>query len=234
MVAVKNQEHNSRQQSIQPGTIPVIGIAGGSGSGKTTLLRALATFSTQPLTILPLDAYYRDLSHVPIGERKLVNFDHPDALDSALCAMHLERLSLGQAIECPVYDFATHSRLGCKTVKPESLIVCEGTLVLSISAIRDHLDYSVFVETADDIRLIRRIKRDQLERGRSIDSILDQYITTVRPMYEQFILPCKTWCDLIVDGTEKPEIIAEHVLNSYAYHAREERGSRRTGVIESN
>ena len=197
------------------GLIPVIGICGGSGSGKTTLIQNLLVEPPCPFTILSLDSYYHDLAHLPPEERRLVNFDHPDSLDTGLYAEHLSRLSQGKAIDIPLYDFATHTRCGTKTIEPRSLIICDGTLILAIPAIpaiREQFDLSIFIDTPDDVRLIRRIQRDLIERGRTLDSILDQYLATVRPMHHEFIQPSKQWADLVLDGTEKVEVMRERLM----------------------
>jgi len=178
----------------------VIGIAGGSGSGKTTVLRRIIrAFGADPIAILDHDAYYRDLSHLPPSERAQFNFDHPDALETDLMREHLDRLLDGEAVEKPVYDFTSHTRREeSETVEPRPVIIIEGILVLAESALRDQMDIKIYVDAADDIRLMRRIRRDMSERGRSIEGILRQYERTVRPMHLEFVEPSKREADLII------------------------------------
>src|SRR5690606_35223363 len=166
----------------------VIGIAGGSGSGKSTVIRRIVdAFGPERLVLLDHDAYYRDLSHLSFEERVAFNFDHPDALETPLMRAHLDRLLVGEPIEKPVYNFKTHTREAATVrVVPRPVIVVEGILVLAEPLLVERMDIRLFVDTADDIRLVRRIRRDMQERGRSIESILDQYERTVRPMHLEF------------------------------------------------
>lgn len=178
----------------------VIGIAGGSGSGKTTVLqRIIREFGSDPIAILDHDAYYRDLSHLSPKERSEFNFDHPDALETDLMREHLDRLIEGEAIEKPVYDFTTHTRRDeTDTVQPRPVIIIEGILVLAESILEERMDIKIYVDAADDIRLMRRIRRDMQERGRSIEGILRQYERTVRPMHLEFVEPSKREADIII------------------------------------
>jgi len=178
----------------------VIGIAGGSGSGKTTVLRRIIrTVGADPIAILDHDAYYRDLSHLPPDERAQFNFDHPDALETDLMRDHLDRLVAGDSVEKPIYDFTTHTRREeTETVEPRPVIIIEGILVLAAAALREKMDIKIYVDAADDIRLMRRIRRDMEERGRSISGILRQYERTVRPMHLEFVEPSKREADLII------------------------------------
>jgi len=188
----------SNPESQIPHTI--VGVAGGSGCGKTTILNRLRALADGVVTIIPLDAYYRDLSSLPVDERSRVNFDHPDSLDIKKLSSDLIRLSHNHAVQLPVYDFSTHTRVGEKNVSPTPIIIVEGTLVLSLPEVRERLDLKIFIDTPDDIRLLRRIQRDQAERGRDVASILQQYMETVRPMYWHYIDPCKHHADMVVDG----------------------------------
>lgn len=178
----------------------VVGIAGGSGSGKTTLAeRILSTLPRGAGIRISHDAYYRDLSHLALEERARWNFDHPDALESELLSAHLDLLRLGRPARCPEYDFGTHTRKeGGTWVRPAPVVVVDGVLVLAVKEIRRHLDLSVFVETASHERLSRRVSRDVRERGRSRSSVLQQWDTTVRPMYEEFVEPSKRHADLVI------------------------------------
>ncbi|MFB6247164.1 MAG: uridine kinase [Salinibacter sp.] len=178
----------------------VIGIAGGSGSGKTTVLqRIIREFGADPIAVLDHDAYYHDLSHLSPEERAQFNFDHPDALETDLMREHLDRLVEGTAVEKPVYDFTTHTRRDeTETVEPRPVIIIEGILVLAESMLEERMDIKIYVDAADDIRLMRRIRRDIQERGRSIEGILRQYERTVRPMHLEFVEPSKRAADIII------------------------------------
>jgi len=178
----------------------VIGIAGGSGSGKTTVLQhIIREFGADPIAVLDHDAYYRDLSHLSPEERAQFNFDHPDALETDLMRDHLDALLEGRAVEKPVYDFTTHTRRDeTETVEPRPVVIIEGILVLAESLIEEQMDIKIYVDAADDIRLMRRIRRDIQERGRSIEGILRQYERTVRPMHLEFVEPSKRRADIII------------------------------------
>lgn len=178
----------------------VIGIAGGSGSGKTTVLnRIIGEFGPDPIAVLDHDAYYRDLSHLSPEKRARFNFDHPDALETELMTEHLDALIEGKAIEKPVYDFTTHTRAEeTETVAPRPVIIIEGILVLAESSLEERMDIKIYVDAADDIRLMRRIRRDMQERDRSIEGILRQYERTVRPMHLEFVEPSKREADVII------------------------------------
>lgn len=178
----------------------IIGIAGGSGCGKSTVLaRIVARVGSAKIAILPHDAYYKDLQHLSFEERAAVNVDHPDSLETTLLVQHLDALIAGNAIERPTYDFTTHTRLTeCIRVKAQPVIVLDGILVLAEPALRARMDIKIYVDTDDDIRLLRRIRRDMKKRGRSIDSILDQYERTVRPMHIEYVEPSKRHADVII------------------------------------
>ncbi|HUF09962.1 MAG TPA: uridine kinase [Rhodothermales bacterium] len=192
----------------------IIGIAGGSGSGKSTVQRRiLDSFGEDHIVILEHDAYYRDLSHLPFEERAVFNFDHPAALETELCVRHLDALKQGHAIARPVYDFANHVRLEeTERLEPRAVIIVDGILVLAEPELRSRMDIKLFVDTADDVRLMRRIRRDLSERQRSIDSILDQYGRTVRPMHIEFVEPSKRFADVIIPGGGMNDVAMEMVL----------------------
>ncbi len=177
-----------------------IGVAGGSGSGKTTVAERLATLlGGEHLALIPLDAYYVARPHQSVEERAQANYDHPHAFDWDLLDEHLERLSAGQSIPVPVYDYAAHDRSAqVLMVAPRRIVVLEGILVLSEARIRERLDLKVFVDIDADLRFIRRLQRDQNERGRSSHSVVEQYLTTVRPSHLQFVEPSKSYADVIV------------------------------------
>lgn len=177
-----------------------IGVAGGSGSGKTTVVQALMkAVGSRNVALLPHDAYYRDYSHLSIDERTSINWDHPDALETDLLVRHLRSLVDGQAIERPIYDFRTYSRLPeSEHVEPRHVIIVEGILILVERDLRELLDIKVFVDTDADIRFIRRLRRDITERARPVSSIIEQYEMTVRPMHLEFVEPSKRYADIII------------------------------------
>lgn len=178
----------------------IIGIAGGSGSGKTTVARRVAdSLTAASVALLDMDAYYRNYAHLPVEERRRVNWDHPESFDTDLLVDHLDALLAGQGVAKPVYDFVTHTR-STRTidVPPADVIVIDGILLFVDERVRDLCDVKVFVEADADIRLIRRIKRDMVKRGRPLEEVLEQYLTTVQPMHLQFVEPSKRYADVIV------------------------------------
>lgn len=178
----------------------VIGVAGGSGSGKSTVVREIVRgVSPEAVSQVHHDAYYRDFDHLSADERAGINFDHPDALETELLVRHLDALRAGVPIEMPVYDFRSHTRRPeTIPVRPTRIVLVDGILVLAEAELRDRMDIRVFVDTDPDIRLIRRLRRDVAERGRSVESVLAQYETTVRPMHRDFVEPSKRWADIII------------------------------------
>jgi uridine kinase len=178
----------------------VVGVAGGTGSGKTTVAREiLKRAGTEQISYIQHDAYYKDLSNLPLAQRAMRNFDHPDALDNALLIIHLQELKAGRSIEMPVYDFTTHSRTAeTLLVAPHRVILLEGILLLADEALRQLMDVKIYVDTDADIRFIRRLQRDIAERGRTMDSVVHQYLATVRPMHQEFVEPSKRHADVII------------------------------------
>jgi uridine kinase len=178
----------------------LIGIAGGSGSGKTLVAkRIFDELGSDKVIIIQQDSYYKDLSHLTLEERKKQNFDHPDAFDHQFLISQLKDLLLGKSIDQPVYDYKIHSRKkDTKHIGEHIIIVLEGILILHDPELRSLMDIKIYVDTDDDVRLIRRIRRDVTERGRSLDSILDQYENSVRPMQLQFVEPTKRYADIII------------------------------------
>lgn len=178
----------------------IIGVSGGSGSGKTSVSRAIYNhFPNHSIMMLEHDSYYKDQSHLTFEERLKTNYDHPFAFDTDLLIEHLEKLLNYETIEKPVYDYVAHTR-STETViqEPKEVIILEGILILEDKRLRDLMDIKIYVDTDDDIRIIRRIKRDMVERGRTLDSIIEQYLGVVKPMYHQFIEPTKRYADVIV------------------------------------
>ena len=192
----------------------VIGIAGGSGSGKTTVLaRIIDAFGSDQIAVLDHDAYYQDLADYPPEERETFNFDHPDALETKLMREHLDALTQGEPIEKPIYDFTTHRRKEeTETIEPRPVVIIEGILVLAERELEEAMDIRIYVDTADDIRLMRRIRRDIQERGRSIDGVLRQYERTVRPMHIEFVEPSKRKADIIIPRGGHNHVAIEMVL----------------------
>ena len=178
----------------------VVGIAGGTGSGKTTVAHKLAAAMPAGRCVtIEHDAYYRDQSHLSAAERARINYDHPASLESDLLAVHLRDLRAGKTVEVPIYDFANHTRRPeTRQLVPARVIIVEGILVFTEPALREQLDIKIFVDTDSDIRLIRRIRRDLEQRGRTFQSVRDQYYATVRPMHLEHVEPSKRWADLIV------------------------------------
>ena len=177
----------------------IIGIAGGSGSGKTTLAQHLKDHFGGSVTVIGHDSYYKRQEGKTYEERALQNYDHPDAFETDLMVRHLKALKSGVAVQCPVYSYTDHNRTDeTVEVRPASVIIVEGLLIFQNPELRDLMDIKIFVDTDADVRILRRILRDVKERGRSLDSVVTQYLTTVKPMHEQFIEPSKRFADIIV------------------------------------
>ncbi len=178
----------------------VIGVAGGSGSGKTTIINEiLKELGSIDVVTIPHDAYYKENSHLALEERAKINYDHPDALETDLLVHHLEELIAGREVEIPEYDFTSHSRKREGTIKtPARLIIVEGILIFADQALRDLLHVKIFVDTDDDIRFIRRLQRDMNERGRTLESVIQQYLATVKPMHNAFVQPSRRFADIII------------------------------------
>lgn len=195
----------------------VIGIAGGTGSGKTTVARRIYdSLHLDSAVFLDHDSYYRELDHLPMEERRRVNFDHPDSLDNDLLVEHLERLIAREPIDKPVYDFAAHTRAGTTVrIEPRDVILVEGILIFGDPRLRELFDLKIFVDTEADVRFIRRMRRDLEMRGRTVESVIEQYLGTVRPMHFEFVEPSKRYADVIIPrgGNNTPgiEVIAARV-----------------------
>lgn len=193
----------------------VLGVAGGSGSGKTTVVEAiLDRVGRHRIAVLRHDAYYRDLSHLPLDERREANLDHPHAFDNALFVRHLDRLCRGEPIDAPTYDYALYVRLGpTQPVLPHPVVLTEGILLFADPEIRARTDIKVYVDAEADQRLLRRLRRDVEDRGRTVESVLDQYQATVRPMHLEFVEPSKQWADVIIPRGGRNEIAVDMVAS---------------------
>lgn len=202
-----------------------LGVAGGTGSGKTTVARAiLEAVGADQIAYLAQDSYYRDVNWGVEAELAGYNFDHPDAFDADLFLRHLEELRAGRPVEVPVYDFVTHRRSEeTRPLASRPVVLVEGILLYAVPEVRELLDFKVYVDTESDLRLIRRIRRDIENRGRSLESVLDQYLTTVRPMHLEFTEPSKRWADVIVPEGGRNRVAVDMVIARVREVIREKR-----------
>ena len=190
-----------RSKIVDKDSIMIIGVAGGTGSGKTTLARPIANAFGDRVAVITHDSYYRAQNDKSVEERALQNYDHPDAFETDLLCRHLEMLANGQAVNVPVYDYTIHNRADATVrVEPKPVIVLEGILLFSDEELRNKMDLKIFVDTDADERILRRIMRDTAERGRTLESVIKQYLTTVKPMHDAFVEPFKRYADVIVPG----------------------------------
>ncbi|MGE5603380.1 MAG: uridine kinase [Nitrososphaerales archaeon] len=192
-----------------------LGVCGGTGSGKTTVaMRLLESVGVHRVAYLPHDAYYKELGHLPVEERAKHNFDHPDAFDNDLLLEHLRLLKAGKAVDIPVYDFTVHNRRPEPVhVEPQPVILVEGILIFADKRLRDEMDVKIYVDTDADLRLLRRLQRDTQERGRTLESVMKQYLTTVRPMHLEFVEPSKRYADVIIPEGGFNEVAIEMVAS---------------------
>ena len=199
--------------------ILVIGIAGGTGSGKTTLMKNIIESFQDQVTVLSHDNYYRRHDELTYEQRCALNYDEPAALETELMAKHLEQLRRGEAIDCPVYDFSIHNR-SQETIHivPKKVIIVEGILIFENKPLRELMDIRIFVDTDDDIRLCRRIKRDVNKRGRTLESVLQQYQQTVKPMHEQYVEPSKRYADIVVPEGGKNWVALDMIVREIQHH----------------
>ena len=202
--------------------ILVIGIAGGTGSGKTTLMNNLIAEFSDVVTILSHDNYYKRHDELTYEQRCLLNYDEPDALETDLMARHLEQLRRGESIDCPVYDFTLHNRSD-QTIRivPQKVIIVEGILIFENEQLRNLMDIRIFVDTDADVRLCRRIKRDVNKRGRTLESVLNQYLQTVKPMHERYVEPSKKYADLVVPEGGKNLVALDMIEGRIRRHLEE-------------
>jgi uridine kinase len=177
----------------------IIGVVGGSGSGKTTVTRAIYDLPGVDAAFIDQDAYYNDLSHLPLEERKRVNYDHPDSFDTNLLVHQLTQLAQGHAVDKPTYDYAAHTRAAATIrAEPKNVILVDGILLFADARLRPLFDIKIYVDVSDDVRFIRRLQRDTAERGRSMEDVIRQYLATVRPMHMEFVEPSKRYADIII------------------------------------
>ncbi len=193
--------------------VMIIGIAGGTGSGKTTLAEHIAEAFGDRVAVIAHDSYYRAQNDRTYEERCAQNYDHPDAFETELLCLHLEELTHGRAVDVPVYDYTVHNRSD-KTVRvePRAVIVLEGILLFHSERLRDMMDLKIFVDTDADERILRRIIRDTKERGRTLDSVIHQYLTTVKPMHDAFVEPYKRYADVIVPGGGSNPVVLDMIM----------------------
>ena len=202
--------------------ILVIGIAGGTGSGKTTLMKNLLERFSGHVTVLSHDNYYRRHDDLTFEERCAINYDEPAALETDLMTQHLDALRRGEAIDCPVYDFALHNRSNeVLHIEPRKVIIVEGILIFTDPRLRELMDIKIFVDTDADVRLCRRIKRDVNKRGRSLESVIEQYQTTVKPMHEKHVEPSKKYADIVVPEGGKNLIALDMIVGRIQRHLDE-------------
>ena len=197
----------------------VIGIAGGSGSGKTTLAKNILDHFEGRISILRHDDYYKCQDSIPMEERVKTNYDHPRAFDTDLLIYHIDELKAGRDVLAPTYDYSRHTRSAeTRDVKASKVVVLEGILILENSALRDRLDMKIYVDTDADERILRRIMRDVKERGRSLDSVIEQYLRTVKPMHEAFVEPSKSYADIIVPIGGENRVACEMIIDRIEKH----------------
>ena len=201
-------------QSVYCAPPVIIAIAGGSGSGKSTIMKEIANQFPDSVTTISQDDYYKDLSYLSEKERAQTNFDHPDSIEFSLLKEHLKSFKQGNSVKVPCYDFSTHIRSGEKIVLSSEIIIVEGLLLLTDSELRDLFDYKIFIETDADLRFIRRVQRDLLERSRTIENIIHQYEQAVRPMYISFVEPSKRFADLIIPWNNYNKTALQFVTNA--------------------
>ena len=199
--------------------IMVIGIAGGTGSGKTTITRRLIQAFGEEVSVVHHDNYYKAHHEMPFEERAKLNYDHPNAFDTDLMLRHIRQLKQGKSIQCPVYDYSIHDRTD-KTVliRPTRVIIVEGILIYESLELCKEMDIKIYVDTDADVRILRRIVRDVRDRGRSLDSVIDQYLNTVKPMHEQFVEPSKRRADVIIPQGGHNQVALEMVIERVRAH----------------
>ncbi len=193
----------------------IIAVAGGSASGKTTVVEeVISKLKKEFVVVIMHDDYYKEHNHLSLEERKMVNYDHPDSIDNELFLKHVNKLLKGEEINKPIYDFNTYSRLEkTEKITPKKVIILEGILVLTDKRIRELADIKLYVDLDSDMRFIRRMERDIKERGRTVESVVDQYLKTVKPMYHQFVEPTKRYADVIIPNDHKHDVAVDIIVS---------------------
>ena len=202
-------------------SVLVIGIAGGSGSGKTTLAKNIVNHFSDRISVLRHDDYYKSQDNIPMEERVKTNYDHPHAFDTDLLIYHIDELRAGRDISSPTYDYTRHTRSGViRQVKANKVVMIEGILILENNALRERLDMKIYVDTDADVRILRRLLRDVKERGRSLDSVIGQYLETVKPMHEAFVEPSKRYADIIVPVGGENAVACQMIIDRIEKHLK--------------
>ena len=205
--------------SGETGRTMVIGIAGGTGSGKTTVTRKIKEYFGEDVSVIYHDSYYKRHDELPYEERVKLNYDHPDAFDTAMMAEDLRRLKAGEAVQCPVYDYSIYNRTGeTEEVRPTKVVIAEGILIFQDPRLREQMDIKIFVDTDADVRILRRLLRDVKERGRTLDSVVNQYLVTVKPMHEAFVEPSKKYADIIVPQGGRNQVALDMLVERIRGH----------------
>ncbi len=226
---------DSTHQTGKVGDVLVIGIAGGTGSGKSTLTQRIVRRFGEEITVIHHDDYYKAHNNMTYEERSKLNYDHPNAFDTDLLVEDLRKLKAGQPIQSPIYDYTIHNRSqNWKMVYPTSVIIVEGILIFADQRLVDMMDIKIFVDTDADIRIIRRIKRDVQERARTLDSVINQYLTTVKPMHEQFVEPSKKNADIIVPTGGKNSVAMEMIVNRVEKHLEKRQKAGRAPAVSQD
>lgn len=199
----------------------IIGIAGGSGSGKTTLAKNIFNHFSDRISILRHDDYYKSQDSIPMEERIKTNYDHPHAFDTDLLIYHIDELRAGRDVLSPTYDYSRHTRSGeVRHIKANKVVLLEGILILENESLRNRLDMKIFVDTDADVRILRRLLRDVKERGRSMDSVVEQYLSTVKPMHEAFVEPSKRYADIIVPVGGENAVACQMIIDRIEKHLK--------------
>ncbi len=199
----------------------IIGIAGGSGSGKTTLAKNIFNHFSDRISILRHDDYYKSQDSIPMEERIKTNYDHPHAFDTDLLIYHIDELRAGRDVSSPTYDYSRHTRSGeVRHIKANKVVLLEGILILENESLRNRLDMKIFVDTDADVRILRRLLRDVKERGRSMDSVVEQYLSTVKPMHEAFVEPSKRYADIIVPVGGENAVACQMIIDRIEKHLK--------------
>ena len=208
--------------SSQPGKTMVIGIAGGTGSGKTTVTRKIKEYFGDDVSVIYHDNYYKRHDEMTYEERTKLNYDHPDAFDTGMMAEDLRRLRAGETVHCPVYDYSIHNRTD-QTVEilPTKVVIAEGILIFHDPSLREQMDIKIFVDTDADTRILRRINRDVKKRGRTLESVISQYLTTVKPMHEQYVQPSRKYADIVMLEGGHNRVALDMIIRRIRSHVEE-------------